>query len=120
MRNSWPIYLKIFQIKHRKKKGIIKMRIVIDFLIFALAFLVFNWLMKKIGIHEKFLNKAIKVKHYKFILICIFFIFMFLLEYGKQSLYDLYGRRNWISISFAGVLGSIYVNCIPFMFKKNN
>lgn len=104
----------------RKRRGIIEVRIFIDFLIFVVAFVGFNGLMKKIGIHEKLLNKAIKVKYYNFILICLFFMFMFLLEYGKYSLYELYGRKNWISIAFAGILGSIYVNCVPFMFKKNN
>lgn len=96
------------------------MGIFIDFLIFVLAFLGFSWLMKKIGIHEKLFNRARKVKYYNFILIFLFFVFMFLLEYGKQYLYDFYGKRNWVSIVFAGILGSIYVNCIPYIFRKKN
>lgn len=96
------------------------MEIFIDFLIFVFAFLGFNWLMKKIRIQEKLFKKAKKVKFYNFILIFLFFVFMFLLEYGKQYLYEFYGRRNWLSIGFAGILGSIYVNCIPYMFRKKN
>lgn len=103
-----------------EKRGVVKMGIFIDFSIFVVAFVGFNWLMKKLGIPEKLFNKAIKVKYYNFILICLFFIFMFLLEYGKHSLYEFYGRKNWISIAFAGILGSIYVNCVPFIFKKTN
>lgn len=76
--------------------------------------------MKKIWIQEKLFKKAIKVKYSNLILISLFFVFMFLLEYGKQYLYEFYGRRNWLSICFAGILGSIYVNCIPHMFRKKN
>lgn len=96
------------------------MRIFIDFLIFVVAFVGFNWLMKKFGIPEKLFNKAIRVKYYNLILICLFFVFMFLLEYGKYSLYEFYGRRNWISIAFSGILASIYVNCVPFILKKTD
>lgn len=95
------------------------MQILISFIIFVIAFIGFNWLMKKIEIREKLLKKARKVKYYNFTLACMFFLFMFLLEYGKYSLYELYGRRNWISIVFAGILGSIYVNFVPFIFKKD-
>lgn len=95
------------------------MKILNYFLIFVFAFLGFNWLMKKIGIQEKLFKKARKVKYYNLILIFLFFIFMFLLEYGKQYLYEIYGRRNWVSIAYAGILGSIYINCVPYMFRKD-
>ena len=96
------------------------MKIFIAFLIFISPFLGFNLLMKKIRIQEKLFKKAKKVKFYNFILISLFFVFMFLLEYGKQYLYGFYGRRNSLSVGFAGILGSIYVNCIPYMFRKKN
>lgn len=89
------------------------------FLIFVIAFSGFNWLMKKIGIQEKLFKRARKVKYYNLILIALFFIFMFLLEYGKQHLHEFYGKMNWVSIAYAGILGSIYINCIPYMFKKD-
>lgn len=60
------------------------MEIFVDFLIFVFAFLGFNWLMKKIGIQEKLFKKAIKVKYSNLILISLFFVFMFLLEYGVK------------------------------------
>lgn len=95
------------------------MKILNYYFIFVVAFSGFNWLMKKIGIQEKLFKRARKVKYYNLILIALFFIFMFLLEYGKQYLYEFYGKMNWVSIAYAGILGSIYINCIPYMFKKD-
>lgn len=112
--------LKAFQTNFRGKRGNYKMEIFIDFLIFVSVFLAFNWLMKKSKIQEKLFKKAKKSKYYNFIVISLIFVLMFLLEYGKQYLYEFYGKTSWLSIGFAGILGSIYVNCIPYMFKKKN
>lgn len=94
------------------------MRVLTSFIIFVIFFSSSSWIFKKTKINEKIFNKAIKVKYYNFILVAIFFLFMFFMEYGKQLLNELYGRDNLISVAFAGILGSIYLSFVPFMFKK--
>lgn len=94
------------------------MRILTSFIIFIISFSIFNWIIKKLKLSEKTVNKAIKIRYNNFLFVCIFFLFMFFLEYSKYSLYELYGRENWISIAFAGILGSIYINFVQYIFKK--
>lgn len=87
-------------------------------MIYNISFSSSSWVFKKTEISEKIFNKAIKAKYHNFILVAMLFLFMFSLEYGKQLLNELYGRDNLISVAFAGILGPIYVNFVPFMFKK--
>lgn len=94
----------------------VNMRVLTSFIIFVISFTSFIWIIRKTKISEKILNKVTRVKYYNFILACMFFLFMFLLEYGKYSLNELYGLNSCISVAFAGTLGSIYVNFVPFMF----
>lgn len=95
------------------------MKIIILFIVFAIFYILFDWIIKKTDFHNKLLGKPRRNKYTKFILFLILTLFIFFLQYGKQLLNDLYGRHSYMTTILGALLGSIYLNFVPLMFKKN-
>lgn len=95
------------------------MKIIIFFIVFAMFYSIFDWIIKKTDFHNKLLDKPRRNKYTKFILVIILILFLFLLEYGKQLLNDLYGGYNYMSLILGALLGSIYLNFVSLIFKRN-
>ncbi len=85
-----------------------------------ISYFLFDQVLKGVKLPDKILIKSRKNNYYKIILIFIYFLFMFMLEYVKQSLYEIYGKESWLSISFGGLLAAIYLNSIPYLFRKKD
>lgn len=95
------------------------MKIIILFIVFAIFYSLFDWIIKKTDFHNKLLGKPRRNKYTKFILVLILISFLFMLQYGKQLLNDWYGKDNYISTILGALLGSIYLNFGSLMFKRN-
>lgn len=94
------------------------MQFFIQFIIFVITFSTFNWIFNKWNISERIFNKSVKVKYYNFILVIVFFLFVFTLEYGKQVLNDFYGQHNYMTLTLGAFLGVVYIKFVPYMFRK--
>ena len=95
------------------------MEFIILFIIFATFYSIFDWIIKKINLHGKLFDRPQKGKYTKSILVVVLILFAFCLQYGKQLLNDLYGKHNYISIILGAFLGSLYINFVPIIFKRN-
>jgi len=95
------------------------MNFFMSFLVFALVFTVFGWLIEKSNFDNKLVNKLKKYKNFKLILVLIIIIFGFSLEYGKQLLDEIFGQHNITSSILGAIVGIIYTKFFPFIFKKN-
>lgn len=96
------------------------MKLITFFIIFAVFYGIFDWIIRKTDIHNKLFNKSRMKKYIKIILILVFVFFSFSIEYGKQLLKDMYGHYNYISIIVGAFLSSIYINFVPLIFRRNN
>lgn len=95
------------------------MKFLTFFVIFAIFYSIFDWIIKKTDIHNKFFGKPRKHKYARTILILMLFFFTVSFEYGKQLLNEKYGQHNYISIMVGAFLGSIYLNFIPVILRRN-
>lgn len=94
------------------------MKFITLFIIFATFYSIFNWIIRKTDIHNKLFNKSGMKKYIKIILILVFILFAFSIEYGKQLLKDMYGYYNYVSIIVGAFLSSIYMNFMSLIFKR--
>lgn len=95
------------------------MKFITLFIIFAVFYSIFDWIIRKTDIHNKLFNKSRMKKYTKIILILVLVFFAFSIEYGKQLLKDMYGHYNYISIIVGAFLSSIYMNFVPLIFRRN-
>lgn len=89
------------------------------FIIFSVFFSIFDWIIKKTDFHNKLFGKPQKHKYTRTILILMIIFFAFSFEYGKQLLNEKYGQHNYMSIIVGAFLGSIYLNFVPIILRKN-
>ena len=89
------------------------------FIVFAIFYSIFDWIIKKTDLHNKLLDKPRRNKYTRFILVIILILFLFFLEYVKQLLNDSYGRHNYMTTILGALLGSIYLNFASLIFKRN-
>lgn len=95
------------------------MKFITLFIIFAVFYYMFDWVIKKTDIHNKLFNKSRMKKYTRIILILVIIVFAFLIEYEKQLLKDMYGHYNYISIIVGAFMSSIYINFVPLIFRRN-
>lgn len=95
------------------------MKLLTFFVIFAVFYGIFNWIIKKTNIHNKLFDKPRKRKYTKVILVLMLVCFAFSLEYGQQLLNDKYGEHNYIRLIVGALLGSIYLNFVPLIFRRS-
>lgn len=89
------------------------------FLIFTVTYVLFNWIFKKTGLHNRLSAKFQKNKFTRVILIFILIFIAFWIEVEKQSLKEIYGKYSLLSIIVGAFLGSFYWNFAPLIFKRN-
>jgi hypothetical protein len=94
------------------------MKFFMFFIIFAIFYGIFNFIIKKTDFHNKLFTKFQIHKYTKIIFVLIFFSLAFLFEYTKQLLNDSYGKYNYLNIILASFLSSIYFNFAPLIFKR--
>lgn len=90
------------------------MKFLVFFIAYLISFGVIYWIIRKINLRFKLLNifKKVNIKYARGTSILVFILSAFLIEYGKQSLNELYGRDNYMSI----ILSAISFNLMMLIF----
>ena len=96
------------------------MKYIIFFIMSAVLYSIFDWIIQKTDIHNKLFNKPEIRQHIKTILIIAFIIFVFLIEYLKQIVKGTNSYDSYISIIAGAFLAAVYLNFVPLIFKRNN
>ena len=95
------------------------MKYIMLLVVLLIFYSIFDWIIVKTDIHNKLFNKPRIKKHIKSILIIVFIVFVFFIEYIRISLKDIYGYGSYLNMIASAFLGSLYINFIPLIFKKD-
>jgi len=104
---------------YESKELEIKMLFLRFFIIFAVFYAIFDWIIRKTDFHNKLFGNPQKSKFTRTILILILLFLTFSIQYGAGILNDKYGQHNYMSTIIGAFLGSIYVNFAPLIFRKS-
>jgi Ca2+/Na+ antiporter len=88
-------------------------------ILFFIFYAIFDWIIKKTNIHNRLFNQPQKSRYTRAILVVLLLIFTFLLENARSFFQEKYGQYSYTNNVAGALLGSIYINFAPLIFRKN-
>lgn len=87
-------------------------------MIFFIAFIISHRIFVKKQVKEKLNNYSLAVNYYNLIIVSLAMLFFIFFEFAEQLLAFLSGPTHYYSASLGGILAALYLNVIPYLFKK--
>lgn len=95
------------------------MKFIKFFIVFVIFYTIFDWIIDKIGFHNKLRPKLEQHKYCRIIFILVMLFIAFLCEYQKEVLNETYGKHNYISIIMGAFIGSMLTNLGSIIFRRS-